>query len=181
MSERVRDHLKTAAGAARSEAENHQQKIRAEQEGKRAPPGVVHVKSSWGEEEVYVASGNHFGVVHGAGRGGAGGGVYVRRHAVFNPAAGICAGVHADGGREGNAAEGREVRPAPGSFLRGIALNNQNAFDVLSRRVRVFLRIQRDDVPDRRSAETLVGAASEGNRLHLTLYTMKSLCWPPSC
>lgn len=27
------------------------------------------MKSSWGEEEVYVASGNHFGVVHGGGGG----------------------------------------------------------------------------------------------------------------
>lgn len=27
--------------------------------------GVVHVKSSWRGEEVYVASGNHFTVAHG--------------------------------------------------------------------------------------------------------------------
>lgn len=40
-----------------------------------------------------MASGNHFGVVHGAvGRGwGWVGGVYGRRHAVFHPAAGIWA------------------------------------------------------------------------------------------
>lgn len=69
--------------------QNHQQKIGAEQEGKRAPRAGVHVKSSWGEEEVYVASGNHFGVVHGA--VGGWGGVYVHRHGVFNPAAGIWA------------------------------------------------------------------------------------------
>lgn len=52
----------------RSEAERNEQEIGAEQEEKRdgALRGVVHVKSSWREEEVYVASGNHFSVVHGA-------------------------------------------------------------------------------------------------------------------
>lgn len=82
----------------RSEGERNEQKIGAEQEGKRdaALRGVVHVKSSWREEEVYVASGNHFSVVHGAGWGGVCwgwgvGGVFARAHAVFIPAAGIWA------------------------------------------------------------------------------------------
>lgn len=36
-----------------------------EEKPENARGGVVHVKSSWsGEEEVYVASGNHFSVVH---------------------------------------------------------------------------------------------------------------------
>lgn len=54
--------------ASCAEAERNEQEIGAEQEGKRdgALRGVVHVKSSWREEEVYVASGNHFSVVHGA-------------------------------------------------------------------------------------------------------------------
>lgn len=38
MSEQVRDH-QTVAGPARSEAENHQQKIRAEQEGEESSCG----------------------------------------------------------------------------------------------------------------------------------------------
>lgn len=40
--------------------------------------GVVHVKSSWRGEEVYVASGNHFSVAHGLKEC-----VYVCRLAVF--------------------------------------------------------------------------------------------------
>lgn len=40
--------------------------------------GVVHVKSSWRGEEVYVASGNHFSVAHGLKES-----VYVCRLAVF--------------------------------------------------------------------------------------------------
>lgn len=36
-----------------------------EEKPENARGGVVHVKSSWsGEEEVYVASGNHFSVAH---------------------------------------------------------------------------------------------------------------------
>lgn len=46
--------------------------------------GVVHVKSSWRGEEVYVASGNHFNVAHGLRKC-----VYMCRLAVFISAAGL--------------------------------------------------------------------------------------------
>lgn len=50
-----------------------------EEKPENARGGVVHVKSSWsGEEEVYVASGNHLSVVHRLREC-----VYVRRLAVF--------------------------------------------------------------------------------------------------
>lgn len=64
----------------RSQGERNEQKIRAEQE-RRREAALVHVKSSWREEEVYVASGNHFSVVHGAGSGWGGeGGVFAHIH-----------------------------------------------------------------------------------------------------